>query len=53
MEVLKQIGSDMRIRENPIDGTYTARIFGHVRTFETLEQAVERCCMVRDRGGKV
>lgn len=51
-EILTQAGSELRIRANPIEGTYTARIFGHVRTFDTIEQAVEWACSVRDRGGK-
>ena len=51
-EILTQAGSELRIRANPESGTYTARIFGYVRTFDTIEQAVEWACAVRDRGGK-
>lgn len=51
-EILTQAGAELRIRANPEDNTYTARIFGQVRTFDTIEQAVEWACAVRDRGGK-
>ena len=51
-EILTQSGIELQIRANPIDGTYTARVFGQTRTFDTIEQAVEWACAVRDRGGK-
>ena len=52
MDILTQAGSELRIRANPESGTYTASIFGHVRTFDTIEQAIEWACSVRDRGGR-
>lgn len=51
-ELLTQAGVELHIRANPENGTYTARIFGETRTFDTIEQAVEWACSVRDRGGK-
>lgn len=51
-ELLTQAGVDLQIRYNPESCTYTARVFDQVRTFETIEQAVEWACSVRDRGGK-
>ena len=51
-EILTQAGMELHIRSNPKDGTYTARVCGQVRTFDTIEQAVDWACSVRDRGGK-
>lgn len=51
-EILTQAGIELHIRANPERGTYTARVYDQTRTFETLEQAVEWACSVRDRGGK-
>lgn len=51
MEILTGRCAELSIRVNPLDDTYTARVGDQVQTFETLEQAVEWACKIRDQGG--
>lgn len=51
-EILTQTGAELQIRFDPVSRKYIARIYEKMREFDTIEQAVEWCCSVRDRGGK-
>ena len=50
-EVLTRACAELSIRVNPEDGTYTVRVCGQERTFDTINQAVKWACKVRDQGG--
>lgn len=50
-EVLTRACAELSIKVNPLDNTYTARVGNQMQTFDTIEQAVEWACKIRDGGG--
>ena len=51
-EIISQVANGMQITYDPLSDKYIARISGRERECDTIEQAVEWCCKIRDQGGR-